>query len=75
MKEVTEDADILEDSFEEWEKMMEESKKKMKNAGIRYKKVYIKTEEYVKYCRNKSLPLNTESRSIYVAELLKNEDN
>ncbi len=70
MKEVSVDSERLENSFKEWEKMALKTLNEMSAVGLRGKKVYVKTDEFILWCKIKSFPLDRASRSKYVSEIM-----
>ncbi len=70
MKKISVDSERLEDSFREWEEMAVKTLTDMKATGINGTKVFIKTEEFLIWCKIHSLPVDASSRSKYVSEIM-----
>ena len=75
MKEISSDAEIFENSFKEWEQMANKSLLDMKASGIIAKKVFIKADEFIVWCKIHSLPLDASSRSKYITEILSKQNS
>jgi hypothetical protein len=71
---VSEDRDNLEDTFEEWKINAERGIRRLKSQGIMPEKVVIDVEEWLAWCKERGEPMNGESRSMYVAWLLRESD-
>ena len=74
MKEISSDAEIFESSFKEWEQMANKSLLDMKASGLFAKKVFIKTVEFIVWCKIHSLPLDASSRSKYITEIMSKQN-
>lgn len=74
LKEVSEDADQLEESYGEWQINAEKALKDFAAQGARAQKVEIDINELLAWCREKNLPVNGASRSQYAAFLLRERD-
>lgn len=71
MKAVWADSEIFEDSFKEWEEMATKTLDEIKANGLAVTKVFfIKTDEFIDWCKIHSLPLDAASRSKYVSEIM-----
>jgi len=70
MKEMSSDAEIFENSFKEWEQMANKSLLDLKATGIIAKRVFIKADEFIVWCKIYSLPLDASSRSKYITEIM-----
>lgn len=70
MKAASADSEIFEDSFKEWEEMATKTLVEIKANGIAVTKVFIKTDEFIDWCKIHSLPLDAASRSKYVSEIM-----
>ena len=75
MKEISSDAEIFENSFKEWEQMANKSLLDMKASGIIAKKVFIKADEFIVWCKIHSLPLDASSRSKYITEVMSKQNS
>lgn len=75
MKEISSDAEIFESSFNEWEQMANKSLHNMKASGIVAKKVFIKTDEFIVWCKIHSLPLDASSRSKYITVVMSKQNS
>ncbi|MBI3124349.1 MAG: hypothetical protein HYZ10_08085 [Ignavibacteriales bacterium] len=70
IKSISSDSEIFEDSYKEWEEMALETLVDMKVTGIIGTKVFIKSDEFIVWCKIHSLPLDASSRSRYVSEIM-----
>lgn len=75
MKPIASDTEKLENTFKEWEEMADKSIRDMKRSGIVVKKVFIKTDEFITWCKIHSLPFNASSRSRYITEIMSKLDS
>jgi hypothetical protein len=75
MKEISSDAEILENSFKEWEQMANKSLVDMKASGIFAQKVFIKTDEFIVWCKIHSLPFDASSRSKYITKIMAKQNS
>ena len=75
MKRTAIDGDNFEDTYEEWRQVAEKTMNDLKRQGINPRKVYVKTEEFRWWCEKNNLDTNGPSRTRYVAENLKSENN
>jgi hypothetical protein len=72
--EVSEDRGNLEDTFEEWKVNAESGIRRLKNQGMMPEKVLIDVEEWFAWCKERGKSMNGESRSMYIAWLLRESD-
>lgn len=70
MKAISSDSEIFEDSFKEWEEMAIKTIVDMKANGIVGTKVFIKSDEFIVWCKIHSLPKDAASRSKYVTDIM-----
>ncbi|MHB8906052.1 MAG: hypothetical protein ACYC6D_08000 [Melioribacteraceae bacterium] len=75
MKVISSDSEIFEDSFKEWEEMALKTLVDMKATGIVGTKVFIKSDEFIVWCKINSLPLNASSRSKYITEIMTKQNS
>ena len=68
---ISEDADELEETYEEWKAFTEKKIKDLKKRGIIAKKVIVDTEDLLLWCNTYRMPVNGRSRSDYVAKTLR----
>jgi hypothetical protein len=71
LKEISEDRDDIEDTFDEWQVNAEKGIKLLRGQGIMPEKVLIDVETFLAWCSKKDLPPNGGSRSEYVAWLMR----
>lgn len=64
---IAEDRDQLEEAYKEWEDKAEKSVRVFKEKGIHAEKVYVDINELVDWCVENKYPVNSESRSTFVA--------
>ena len=68
LREVSEDVDNLEETYDAWLKTAERMLSDGIPADVRVEKIDIDVEEVLAWCNVKGLAMNAESRSKYVAE-------
>ncbi len=71
LRDVSSDADELEDTYEEWLRVAEQKVTKLKARGLRVEKVEVDIERLVLWCNELALELNAEARSRYAVEKLR----
>ena len=69
------DKDVIEDTFEEWVEHAENQFEELQKSGMNMHKILIDIDALVAWCKEKDVPMNSESRSLYVAELLRDINN
>jgi hypothetical protein len=75
MKEISSDSERFENTFKEWEQMANKSLIDMKASGIVAQKVFIKTDEFIVWCKIHSLSFDASSRSKYITEILSKQNS
>ena len=70
LKEISEDRENLEDTYEEWRRNASLTIKNLEAQGQNIKKVKINLEELIFWCNDKSISINSGSRAEYSAYLL-----
>ncbi len=68
LKQVSVDAEELEDSYDEWEQNAEQAIQKFIAKGMRIRKVDVDVNELVKWCKNKGVSIDGAARSQYAVE-------
>ncbi len=71
LKSVASDAESLDDTYESWRKNAESLVKEIERTGNDPVKVSIDVRKLVEWCREHNKPIDSESRSEYVAVLLR----
>ena len=71
LREVSEDSDKLENTYEEWLAMAEDFMKNFNTPGIKLVKVDIDVEELINWCSINNQPINSETRSDFTAQQIK----
>jgi hypothetical protein len=74
IREISADADDLEETYEEWLNSAEQNLKEIKVPGLHLLKVDIDSEQLIAWCNLRGLELNAEARSQYVAEKVREID-
>jgi hypothetical protein len=69
LKQVAEDADNLDDSYEDWHRCAENLERELRRKGVAIKRVHIDVEALVGWCTSRKRPVNGEARSEYAAQL------
>lgn len=64
--------DALDDSFETWRKNANRALQEMTQAGHNIKKVSVKIDVFLRWCEERGVESNAESRSAYAAWKLQN---
>lgn len=68
--EVTEDADLLEQNWQEWADKTEEMIQTFSEKGIEVVKVPVDVEALISWCQERERHLNSSSRAEYVTKLM-----
>ncbi len=72
MKKITADSDSkIDETYDNWKKDMEKLIKEIKKSGHVPEKINIDIAELKKWCLQNNKPITSESRSEYVAVLLR----
>lgn len=71
LREISEDRDKLEDTYEEWAQNAEAAIRNFRKAGFRPKKVHVDVEDLLQWCHQRGYPVNGESRATYAADRLR----
>lgn len=71
LTEVVENRAELDDTYEQWEKGANDALRKFERQGQRVEKVHIDVQALISWCKAKGLPVNGQSRSEYVANVLR----
>ena len=74
LRDISADKDNLEETYEEWVVSAEKALVNLRAQGINARKVDVDVEELFQWCQTKRIPVNSESRSRFVAEKLLLED-
>ena len=74
VRDISTDADSLEDSYEAWLKLAEGELKKFQSSGLRVEKVDIDSEQLILWCNEQGMEVNTQARARYAAEKLSELD-
>lgn len=73
LREVSEDRDRLEESFEEWEStaqiMLADVRDQVKGKGIRVVPCLVDIDEMLAWCNEQDMAVNAESRAAYVGRM------
>ncbi len=69
LKQVAEDADKLDDSYEAWRRSAENLERELRRKGIEIKRVHIVVESLVVWGTSRQRPVNGKARSEYAAQL------
>ena len=69
------DADQLEDTFEEWVVNAEKQFEGLQKSGMNMHKILFDIDALVSWCKERDMPLNSESRSQYAAFLMREIEN
>ncbi len=75
LKEISDDRDALEDSYEEWRRNASSTIHELMAVDQIIEKVKINLEELLIWCNEKGVLVNSESRAEYVALLMRQKYN
>ena len=70
LRDISADKQELEDTFEEWLVAAEKALVNLRANGVDARKVDVDVDQLVQWYQSKKLPVNSESRSSFVAEKL-----
>ncbi|WP_029407837.1 hypothetical protein [Thiomicrorhabdus sp. Milos-T2] len=68
--EISEDAEQLEDTYEEWKKRANKAIQDFHSSGKKIQKVKIDLEELLSWCNEKGISVNGGARAQYAADVL-----
>ena len=74
VRDISTDADNLEDNYEAWLRLAEEKLKELHASGLRVEKVNVDSERLIFWCNERGLDVNAQARSQYAAEKLREMD-
>jgi hypothetical protein len=74
LKQVAQDADSLDDSYEDWQRGAERLERDLRRKGIEIQRAYIDVDSLVGWCASRQKPINGEARSEYAAQLAANRE-
>ena len=73
LREISSDADNLEDTYEEWKSSAENALITLSASGAIARKVAVDVEELLRWCNSKNRPVDGAARSEFAWEKLKEE--
>lgn len=73
LREIADDPDALDESFEAWERQALSALAELQAAGHRIRKVPIDIEALVAWCRDRQRRLDSAARAEYVSEVLQQQ--
>jgi hypothetical protein len=71
LRELADDADALEETYEDWLASARRIFVRMTVAGVRVRRVDVELDELVRWCRREGRKLNGAARADFVAECLR----
>lgn len=71
LREISEDRDQLEETFEEWEASALSALQDIQSTGQQIERVLVDPEQLLSWCNEKGVAVNASSRAEYVGRLLK----
>jgi len=74
VRDISADADALEDSYEEWLRLAEAKLKELGSSGLHVKKVDVDSEQLILWCNEQGLEVNSQARARYAGEKLRELD-
>ena len=75
LKQVAQDADSLDDSYEDWQRGAERLERDLRRKGIEIQRAYIDVDALVGWCASRQKPINGATRSEYAAQLAANRES
>ena len=75
VRDISTDADDLEDTYDDWLRLAEQKLAELTAAGVRVEKVDVDSEELIVWCNERGLEINGHARSSYTAEKLRERDS
>ncbi|MEW6356388.1 MAG: hypothetical protein AB1696_08690 [Planctomycetota bacterium] len=73
LHESSEDTDELDGTYLQWSDAASDMMRQLRLAGVRVQRVDIDVEDLIKWCKEKGVAVNGESRSRYLGEKLREE--
>jgi hypothetical protein len=73
LRQVSEDKDQLEEKYDDWLALATQTLAQLQADGLQIEKVEVDVNELPAYCAAHSLPVNSQSRSSFVADKLSQE--
>jgi hypothetical protein len=74
VRDISSDAEDLEDTYEEWLRLAEQKLTELKAGGLRVEMVEVDSEQLILWCNERGLEINAQARSRYAAEKLREMD-
>ena len=71
VRDISSDADDLEDTYEEWLRLAEQKLAELRAAGLSVEKVDVDSERLILWCNEHGLEMNAQARSSYAADMLR----
>jgi hypothetical protein len=71
VRDISSDADDLEDTYEGWLRLAEQKLAELRAAGLHVEKVDVDSERLIIWCSERGLEINAQARSSYAAETLR----
>jgi hypothetical protein len=72
--EIASDREQLEDTFDEWQELAEETLRKLTKEGLTPRKVEVDVEELLKWCQEQGLPVDGKARSQFAVLKLQEQE-
>ena len=74
VRDISTDADNLEETYEEWLRLAEQKLKQLSASNMRVEKIDIDSEQLVLWCNERGLEINGQARSRYAVDKLRELD-
>jgi hypothetical protein len=71
LREISDDTEKLEDTYEEWLELATRALRDMRRLGMNVRKVDVDVEDLLGWCNEQGRPVDPSSRANYVAEKLR----
>ncbi|MEP6820350.1 MAG: hypothetical protein ABJA18_12515, partial [bacterium] len=74
VRDISSDADEMEDTYEAWLRLAEEKRAELIAGGLRVEKIDVDSEQLVLWCNEQGLEVNAQARSRYAVEKTREMD-
>ncbi len=71
LREISEDADALEDTYDDWLASATRALRELRRSGVRVRRVDVDVEDLLGWCNERGRAVNGASRANYVAEKMR----
>jgi hypothetical protein len=71
VRDISADADDLEDSYDKWLRLAEQKLQELKASGYAFEKVDVNSESLIRWCNERGVEVDGHARSQYAADRLR----